>query len=372
MYFHIILTEACNSQCRYCYGKSEKDFGDKLNKTFKFDFSGSCEFNLDAEELRQFVLKDNDPRIIFYGGEPLMKINKIVEIMDKIPEARFYIQTNGKLFHKLPAEYTNRFSKILISIDGDKERTDFNRGDGTYDLVLKNLKLIKENDFRGEVVARMTISFSDGFADLTKQVRHLFEIGFDSVHWQLDMGFYEFDYNKEKVETFIEEYNKEVLNLINFWVNKIKQGKVLKIYPFLGIFDSLYHNTTTKLRCGSGYVNYTITPSGKITCCPIMDCITDFYVGDIKESDPNKLKEISVTEPCPLCDYFDLCGGRCLYSNHAKLWPEEGEKQICSAIKFLIDEMKKQIPEIEMLINQQIVTEEQFNYEKYFGPEIIP
>ena len=44
----------------------------------------------------------------------------------------------------------------------------------------------------------------------------------------------------------------------------MKVGKVLKIYPFLGIFDSLYYKTKTKLRCGSGYANYTINTNGNI------------------------------------------------------------------------------------------------------------
>jgi len=372
MYFHIILTEKCNSQCRYCYEKSEKEFGDKLNERLKFDFSAPCESKLEVKELRKFILKDKDPKIIFYGGEPLLNISKIKEIMDAIPEAKYYMQTNGKLLNELPKEYINKFSKILISIDGDKKRTDFNRGKGTYDLILRNLKLIRENGFNEEVVARMTISFTDKFTDLVKQVKHLLKIGFSSIHWQLDMGFYESDYNKEDVKKFLEKYNKEVSKLIKFWTKNMKKGKVLKIYPLLGIFDSLYHRTKTKLRCGSGYANYTINTEGKIMACPIMNCVKTFYVGDIKKDNPNKLQEVSVIEPCPSCEYFTICGGRCLYSNYAKLWPEEGQQQICSSIKFLIKEMIKSIPEINNLIASNKVQESQFEYEKYFGPEIIP
>jgi uncharacterized protein len=385
MYFHIILTEKCNSKCRYCYEKSEKEFGDKLNERFKFDFTAPCESKLDVKELKKFILKDKEPKIIFYGGEPLLNIVKIKEIMDDIPNIAYYLQTNGKLLNEIPAEYVNRFSKILISIDGNKKRTDFNRGKGTYDLVVNNLKLIRKNGFKGEVVARMTISFTDKFTDLVKQVKHLFQIGFNSVHWQLDMGFYESDYNEKYVGEFIRKYNKEVSKLMKFWVKKMKEnkkkfgpskiqtkGEVLKIYPFLGIFDSLYHRTKTKLRCGSGYANYTINTRGNILACPIMNCVENFYVGNVKKSNPNKLKEISLIEPCPSCEYYTICGGRCLYSNNAKLWPEKGQEQICSSIKFLIKEMIKKIPEINILIAKNKIKESDFEYEKYFGPEIIP
>jgi uncharacterized protein len=376
MYFHIMLTERCNSQCRYCYEKSEREFGEKLNRMFRFDFSAPADSSIDVKKLKRFILKDPAPRIIFYGGEPLSNMQKLKEIMDAVKEekVRYYMQTNGKLLNELDSAYMNRFSRILVSIDGNKKRTDFNRGKGTYDLIMKNISLIRKNGFDKEIVARMTISFSDGFTDLTKQIKHLLKIGFDSVHWQLDMGFYESDYNTETVGKFIKRYNMEISKLLKLWIRKMKKGRVLRLYPFLGIFDSLYHHTTTKLRCGSGYANYTITTDGKIAACPIMNCITDFYVGDINssKSTPLKLREIPVAEPCSSCDILGLCGGRCLYSNYAKLWPEEGQKQICSTIRCLIDEIKKSIPEIKSLIEKGKLSESQFDYEKYFGPEIIP
>lgn len=369
-YFHIILTERCNSECRYCYKKSMEEFDDELNKKFKFDYSVPVESQVKISELKQFLEKDKNPKIIFYGGEPLTNIKKLKEIMENI-DAEFYMQTNGKLLDKLPAKYMNKFRKILVSIDGDKERTDFNKGEGTYDLILKNIKLIRKKGFKGEIVARMTISFTDGFTDLTKQVKHLFKIDFDSVHWQLDAGFYKSDFNEKIFSEFVEKYNKEVSLLINYWVSEMKKGKVWKIYPFLGIFQSIYRGEKTKLRCGSGHSNYTITTNEKLVCCPIMNSITDFYVGDLK-SNPQNLKQISVIEPCTSCNYLDLCGGRCLYSNHAKLWPKSGEKLICQTVKHLIDELKKQTSKIKELIDKKIISKDNLEYEKYFGPEIIP
>ena len=365
------MTERCNSECRYCYKKSMEEFDDEINKKFKFDYSVPVESQIKISELKQFLEKDKNPKIVFYGGEPLTNLEKLKEIMENI-EAEFYMQTNGKLLDKLPSKYMNKFKKILVSIDGDKERTDFNKGEGTYDLVLKNIKLIRQNGFKGEIVARMTISFTDRFTDLTKQVKHLFSVGFDSVHWQLDAGFYKSDFDEKVFSGFVNEYNKEVSELINYWINEMKNGKVLKIYPFLGIFESLYYNKKTKLRCGSGHSNYTITTNGKLVCCPIMNSITDFYVGDLKSSNPNNLKKIYVSEPCTSCSYLDLCGGRCLYSNKAKLWPKKGEELICKTIKHLIDELKRQIPTIKELIDKDVVKVKDFEYEKYFGPEIIP
>jgi hypothetical protein len=72
------------------------------------------------------------------------------------------------------------------------------------------------------------------------------------------------------------------------------------------------------------------------------------------------------------CEIRDLCGGRCLYFNKAQLWPEEGEELICKTIFHLINGLKMKEDEIKGLIDKKIIKLSDFEYEKYFGPEIIP
>lgn len=388
MYFHIILTEKCNSQCKYCYGKSNclEEFDNGLDQKFQFDFSAPTNSEINVEKLKSFLEKDPNPKIIFYGGEPLVNQDKLIEIIDALsdsdafPEIEFYMQTNAKLLDKLPSEYLNKFKKILVSIDGDRERTDFNRGEGTYEKIIGNLKLARTRGFTGEIVARMTISpsINPESYDLIKQINYLFSLNlFDSIHWQLDLGFYKSDFNsdekKKQIEKFLEKYNLEISKLIFNWVEEMSLSEnVQKIYPFLGIFESLYYNKPTKLRCGSGYINYTITTAGDLTCCPIMNNIKDFYVGNITDSNPYDLKKIFVIKPCTDCKYLDICGGRCLYSNHSRLWPPEGQQLICNSVIHLIESLRKTLPKIKKLIKEDKISEEQFFYEKYFGPEIIP
>jgi len=338
-----------------------------LNEKFKFDFSAPAEFSAPVEKLKKFLEKDKKAFLIFYGGEPLLEIEKIKEIMDNI-NVPFRIQTNGKLLDQLPSKYANKIDKMLISLDGGKERTDFNRGKGTYNKVIKNIELLRKNGYKGELIARMTISSE--FPDLYEQVLELIENGFDSVHWQLDAGFYQYDFNDD-YEKFVEKYNQSVTKLIDYWTNEIKKGNVLKIYPFIAIIDSLLKNEKTLLRCGAGHSGYAIATDGKIIACPIMNCIKDFEAGDLN-SKPSELKKFEVSGRCLECDYKDLCGGRCLYWNKSELWLEKGDELICKTIKHLIDELKINIPEIKELIRNKNISEKDFEYEKYFGPEIIP
>jgi len=371
MYWHIILTEKCNSECKYCYEKSMKEFDNGLTEKWHFNFNSPCDLDVDIEKLKKFILQDKNPVIIFYGGEPLLQTNKIKQIMDAFEgtSVRFCMQTNGKLLHEIPKAYMNKFSRILVSLDGDKERTDYNRGEDTYDLVTRNLRLIRQGGYKGEIVARMTINFPDLF----QQVQSLLEIKeIDSIHWQLDMGFYKNDYDYGIVLRFVQKYNESLKKLTNFWLEEVRKGRVIRLYPFLGIFESLFYGKPTKLRCGAGHAGYTITTRGDITTCPIMNNVTDFYVGNL-DSMIEELGEISVGEPCITCNYSSICGGRCLYANRAKLWPEEGQRLICKTIIYLINEIKRILPEIRQLIEKEgILSEKDFEYEKYFGPEIIP
>jgi putative peptide-modifying radical SAM enzyme len=364
MHYHLILTEKCNSECKYCYEKSMKEFDNKLKERFKFDYSNPPTTKVDIQQLKEFLSKDKEAVLIFYGGEPLLEIDKIKEIIDNI-DCKFRMQTNGKLLDQLPIEYLNKIDKILVSLDGDKERTDENRGKGTYEKVMENIQKIKKKGYKGELIARMTICYTDLF----EQATHLIEQGFTSVHWQLDAGFYEKDYTPD-FRKFAKSYNNSVEKLITYWIMQMEKGKVIKLYPFLGVVESLLKGGTTKLRCGAGHSGYAITTDGKVVACPIMNCITDFQAGTL-ESLPGNLKKFEIEE-CSNCSHLDLCGGRCLYWRKAKLWPKEGDQLICRTIKFYIDKLKENLLQIKELIEDGKIRKEDFEYEKYFGPEIIP
>jgi uncharacterized protein len=341
-----------------------QEFDNGLNKKFEFDFSKQKDFDID--ELKIFLKKDKEAVLIFYGGEPLLEIEKVKKIIDNI-NVPFRMQTNGILLDKLSLEYLNKIDKILISLDGDKERTDFNRGKGTYEKVISNIKKIKTQGYNGELIARMCISFPDIF----KQVKHLIEAGFDSVHWQIDAGFYKYDFNEKEFEKFTEEYNIQIKKLIDYWVKDMESGNVLKLYPFIGIINDILNNQQTKLRCGAGHSGYAITTDGKIVACPIMNCIKDFEAGTLKNN-PLELKKFSIQNECLNCTHLNLCGGRCLYANMAKLWSDKARKMICKTVKFYINYLKEQTPHIQKLISEKKIKIEDFDYEKYFGPEIIP
>ncbi len=67
MHYHIVLTEKCNLQCRYCYGKSMEEFDNGLEEKFKFDFSDPCVSQVEVAKLKEFI--DKDPKPSSYSTE---------------------------------------------------------------------------------------------------------------------------------------------------------------------------------------------------------------------------------------------------------------------------------------------------------------
>ena len=373
MFFHVILTTECNLQCRYCFGETIEDFDVDFGD-FDVDYALPRKANYDFSLLNKFCREDPDCVLTFYGGEPLLCIDEIRQIMDVVKPRHFIIQTNGLLLDKLEPEYINLFHTILVSLDGDEELTDYYRGKGTFRKVMDNLELIVQNGFRGELIARMTVMEQ---TDIYKQVTWLVnnrEFPFPSVHWQLNAGFWANDYKRRRFKIWsTESYIPGVKRLAQFWVDQMETKRsVLRLYPLLGIANSLLHNEQSLLRCGGGWINYAIQTDGYLIPCPTMWGMKKYYLDHIVHAHPLKLKKIYVEAPCTECNIFTACGGRCLYANITHRWSKEAYATVCNTVKELVNAVETQLPRIDKLIKDGKVHLSDFEFMKYNGCEIIP
>jgi putative peptide-modifying radical SAM enzyme len=312
---------------------------------------------------------------VFYGGEPLLQMNRLREIMDQLTACRFMIQTNGLLLSKLEPEYVNRFETILVSVDGDEALTDYYRGKETYGNVTKNVLRIRENGFNGEIVARMTVGEE---TEIDRQVLELIqssELPVSSVHWQLDALFWQNDFPKRQfAEWATESYNPRLRKLVHAWVQyMVSDGEVLRLYPLVGVMQSLLKGESSRLRCGAGWIMFNIQTDGNLTPCPVMAGMKDFYLGNIRETSPETLGDaVFVSEPCTGCEIYQICGGRCLYANATKLWGDEGFSQVCGTVKNMVDALREVVPRVRRLMDEGRISLEDFQYPRYNSCEIIP
>lgn len=150
MNYSFTVTQNCNLACKYCYEKKNNDSRMSIKV---------------AKDAVDFALRygqhTNRARFDFMGGEPLLEINMIDELMDYIKfklyeenhrwfgNCSFDLTTNGVLYG---SDDVQRFVKknlnclnISMTIDGTKEKHDMNRifrnGEGSFESVLKNVPL---------------------------------------------------------------------------------------------------------------------------------------------------------------------------------------------------------------------------------------
>ncbi|MEA3558726.1 MAG: TIGR04084 family radical SAM/SPASM domain-containing protein [Candidatus Thermoplasmatota archaeon] len=356
MQYHVLTTERCNLNCSYCGGTRELP-GIPLDISY------------DMDDLVRFISKDKDAVIGFYGGEPLLNMEYMEKIMDRVPAKAFTLQTNGTLLQNIKDEYLHRLHSILVSLDGPEELTDSCRGKGTYSLVMENVRNIKERGFKGDLTARMT--FSDQ-GDIHRDVNHLLK-HFDHVHWQLDVFWSDLE-KRGDIVSWLDRYDKGVRELIKEFARAMKEGKVLGIVPFIPVLRTLITNEPHHIWCGSGMDSFSIMTSGSIEACPIAPELLYSNIGDIRSSRPESIRgSRPVGPPCSECDILWVCGGRCLYANQTMGWGKYLFDRVCLSTRRMIEGLEELVPEAEELMSSGVLKENSLDHpEINDGCEIIP
>lgn len=151
------LTDACNLQCRYCgYGAFYNTHDKRENKYLNFDI---------AKQMIDYLYKiwstykgTSKPRKIvfgFYGGEPLLNMNlikQIIEYLESLPVIpdtlyKYNMTTNAMLLDKHMDYLAEKNVTLLLSLDGDEYaqsyRVDHNEKN-SFHRVIYNIRLLKK------------------------------------------------------------------------------------------------------------------------------------------------------------------------------------------------------------------------------------
>ncbi|MBC7115100.1 MAG: hypothetical protein PWR13_923 [Archaeoglobi archaeon] len=345
MLYIIILTPKCNLRCRYCGGFESSVMSERIE--------------YDVEQLKDFLSADPHPVVAFYGGEPLLEIEMMRRMMRELEAERYVLQTNGTLLGNLEKEDLERFSAILVSFDGRESVHNFYRA-GSYSRVLENVRAIREN-YRGELIARMVATQK---TEIYEDVIHILSLNlFTHVHWQIDAVWSNEGIWKD-FRGWVKGYNEDIRRLVDFWIEEMRNGRFHGIVPFLGILSAL-ENGFSHPPCGSGFESFAITTDGRVLACPICP---EFEWNELGTIFDGELKEVELLEPCPECEYFSFCGGRCLFFNRERLWGEDGFELVCSTVRNLVDALLERKDEILSLCPA-----EELRYPKFPNTtEIIP
>ena len=163
---YIMLTDKCNLSCKHCSTNCSPQGKDILS----------------TNQIKNIILNIkllNPQRLVFTGGEPLVR-NDIEEILNfaknQIPSCELSLSTNGTLINNNINLIKKFFNNIDISLDGIDEKTCSEiRGQGVFQKVIKNIKLLQENGINNislsMVFSSKNISLKSKFLELNKSLR---------------------------------------------------------------------------------------------------------------------------------------------------------------------------------------------------------
>ncbi|KAH0570635.1 AstB/chuR-related protein [Spironucleus salmonicida] len=329
----------------------------------------------DAKLLAERIKEDDDPVIVFYGGEPLVNIPFVMQVMDLIPDATFVLQSNCTLLHKLSTPYLLRFQCILVSIDGRPETVATYRGPTVYQSIIDNLEDTRQRGYTGHMIARMACSMNtDIYEDVTFLLEH--PLKFDSIYWQLDA---EWDYPMNirwgDFEGYLRDsYKPGIAKLMQDLMRDARIGKFRQISPFAQIFETHLKNVPCDLRCGAGHRAVSIATDGKMLACPVAATEKWNHIGNLDVDKPKDVMKIQqISGPCEGCDIRYACGGRCLYANKTMHWKEQGYQIVCGTVRQLVDLVKENLDEMKQLIADGVIDFSNFEFpNERYSIETIP
>ncbi len=125
-------TSACNLHCTGCWAA---EYGNKLNLSYEEIDNIICQ----GKELGVYLY-------IYTGGEPLVRKADLIRLCEKHSDCIFLCFTNATLIDEAFADEMLRIKNFVpaISLEGFEEATDGRRGNGTYQKVIKAIKLLRQ------------------------------------------------------------------------------------------------------------------------------------------------------------------------------------------------------------------------------------
>jgi uncharacterized protein len=295
------LTERCNLSCLYCYETHrpiELDL-EKVKNAIMLLFQRDS-MNLRAEQ----------HRISFFGGEPLLEYENMVQLIEWLETAiprpfRYSITTNGTLIDDEKARYlAGKHFGMLFSIDGDREAM-LARSD-SYDASIAALQHVWAAGLSPE--ANMTFRV-DQLGRATTNIQHVVDLGFHAYNLNHQVGVeYEFT---DLYNAFLTVYRYHMEHLHP----QVKTSALQQ--PFRSI--ELRERQASSCGAGKGFV--AISPVGEIYPCHKMVQIPATKLAEYGKSISGQLKgwwehfDMRQNEVCQQCAVLPLCRGGCAVDN---------------------------------------------------------
>lgn len=323
------VTDSCNLQCRYCF-YSDLYGGHDIRHSSNMSFDSIQLFLSYMDALWESPLNTSPQKIIyisFYGGEPLLNIPFITQVVDLFKKRKdasrfvFSMTTNGILLNRYIEYLVDNNFNLLVSLDG-KENNNIYRvnklGRNSFFEVYDNLKKIQLS-YPAYFAENVNISTVLHNANSVSDVYSFFKSEFNKKAKIIEMN--NVGIQDDKKEKFDEMYKNIVDSLHQsekYLELEYEMFENLYTYVDLTIFLHKYSGNVYKLynellhpvshvspptgTCFPFSRKVFITVNGKILPCETVD--HKFHFGTVKVDELSLDLELIATEYNRYYDQF--------------------------------------------------------------------
>ncbi|MBF0559972.1 MAG: geopeptide radical SAM maturase [Nitrospirae bacterium] len=307
----VVLNLSCNLACPYCFEGKAKG---------PYFMSEDAENDLYDFAARTVTDNHKEISITFYGGEPLLSIDTIIRISEKINgfaaekglRYSFGLVTNGTL---LTGEVVRRlkplgFQGAKVTLDGPRDihnvSRPFRSGAGSFDVIVDNLRQVC-SDINIQVGGNYTC---DNYTRFPEFLDYLIGEGLTP------------DLIKSlKFDPVVAANKSFALTDYADWCMSINEPWVLEASVFLrqAVLERGFKTPFVKpsLCVIESKNHFVVNYNGDLYKCPGFIGREDFRIGTLKDGAMNYRDIYSLdnwkNEECLSCSYLPLCFGGCRY-----------------------------------------------------------
>lgn len=149
------VTDACNLRCEYCgYASLYEGYDKREDRFMSFDMAKAIlDYLFDIWKANYSVGVIRPVTIGFYGGEPLLNMDLIRQVVDYTEQQGctgkkfvFNMTTNAMLLDRYADYLVEHEFRLLISLDGDKKGHSYrvdHQNNNSFERVFKNVKSLQ-------------------------------------------------------------------------------------------------------------------------------------------------------------------------------------------------------------------------------------
>lgn len=329
----ILLTDACNLQCRYCFIKGNTPEQHNRPKVMSWDTAR------EAIDMYFANLRPNKfhKTIVFYGGEPLLMFPLLKRLIGYLHTQHadallkykigLLLITNGTKISDEVSGYLAQHPEITIciSLDGSESTNDqmriFTNGKGTFRGIRAGMDRLRR-DGRTDINISATIDVHnvdklDELLTLNRQYQ------FQSVNFNLLLDTAE--------RTIDSSYTKHAtLRMLEYFERAREVG--LHEDRIMRKVRAISRGVLHPFDCRATGAQVAISPDGSLGVCHEGVGCKNFFFGKVSRdfvfADEPLVQEWGRRSPltmpqCHSCPSLGLCGGGCAYSaflRHGTIW----------------------------------------------------